>query len=437
MDCMYHCNYTGGRIPKIVTLEEKPQMGKFLKEFYSSVSYTLGGYWVSLTDYLEEGVWRDYITNETMQHDGSFGVEASNIPWAHFIWETARGEWFENYGAAPGFGMVCICDHKEVPHLQLRGICPSSKIGSTYTPQNDRQDSSNLQYLSSQGTVLQYDENKNVWLMFQFDGSFLQIIGHSEASEGTFLLGKHNWTIENDTHSCSKGKPYTAELKLTGCSDQEQFTCDNGDCVSMGKRCDQIPDCRDKSDERQCNVLVLEEGYNKNIPPITLDKEKVNVSISLNLLKLVDIDEEDYSIEIQFSITMEWLENRAVYQNLKHEKSLNTLTDAYIKQLWLPRVIYENTDQKETTRLGEYGRGEWDTHVVVARQQKVPGRSGLDIVDETQIFDGDKNSLIMSQTYTHDFQCIYQLERYPFDKQVIRYRVSSLLCQTLRKFSHF
>ena len=145
-------------------------------------------------------------------------------------------------------------------------------------------------------------------------------------------MGKHNWTIENDTHSCSKGKPYTAELKLTGCSEKEQFTCDNGECVSMDQRCDQEPNCRDKTDERHCNVLVLEEGYNKNIPPITLDKAKVNVSISLNLLKLVDIDEEDYSIEIQFSITMEWLENRAVYQNLKHEKSLNTLTDAYIKK---------------------------------------------------------------------------------------------------------
>ena len=59
--------------------------------------------------------------------------------------------------------------------------------------------------------------------------------------------------------------------------------------------------------------------------------------------------------------------------------------------------------------------------MVARRQQEDFERSGDEIVDETQIFDGAKNSLIMSQTYTHDFQCMYQLERYPFDKQVVAY----------------
>ena len=33
-------------------------------------------------------------------------------------------------------------------------------------------------------------------------------------------------------------------------------------------------------------------------------------------------------------------------------------------------------------------------------------------------FKGQENSLIMTQSYTHEFQCVYQLEIYPFDTQV-------------------
>ena len=55
--------------------------------------------------------------------------------------------------------------------------------------------------------------------------------------------------------------------------------------------------------------------------------------------------------------------------------------------LWLPNVIYENTGQKETTRLGEFGNGEWKTKVVVRREGN-SSRGGLEMVDETDIFTG-------------------------------------------------
>ena len=41
----------------------------------------------------------------------------------------------------------------------------------------------------------------------------------------------------------------------------------------------------------------------------------------------------------------------------------------------------------------------------------------MEVVDETEIFLGEDNSLVMFQTYTHDFQCIFNLKRYPFDTQ--------------------
>ena len=124
-----------------------------------------------------------------------------------------------------------------------------------------------------------------------------------------FMLGKQNWTIEGDSKKCSEGKAYTALLKLTGCTDGE-FTCDDGLCIAMEERCNQVPDCEDKSDERGCRLIVLEGDYNKNIPPIGKNTSQgglipATVSISITLMKVVEIEETDHSIHLQFQISLQ------------------------------------------------------------------------------------------------------------------------------------
>ena len=94
---------------------------------------------------------------------------------------------------------------------------------------------------------------------------------------------------------------------------------------------------------------------------------------------------------------------------------LNALSQDAIKTLWLTLVVYLNTDQQETTRLGWVN--EWSTYVNIKREGNFT-RSGYEVLDETYLFKGDENSLVMTQSYTHDFQCVYQLQRYPFDTQV-------------------
>ena len=193
-----------------------------------------------------------------------------------------------------------------------------------------------------------------------------------------------------------------------------------------------MPDCRDKSDEEECRLLVLEKGYNKNIPPIASIKPKVEVNISITLMKIVEIEERDHSIHLQFQITLEWKETERVrYHNLKQDVSLNALTDEDLGKLWLPLIIFDNTDQKDSTRLGEYGNGEWTTTVTVTREGNFT-RSEVEVVDEIEVFKGSANKLTMNQTYTREFQCKYQLQRYPFDTQVCR--TSTLFCFSKMRF---
>ena len=263
-------------------------------------------------------------------------------------------------------------------------------------------------------TLIEFDAKAKIWILTDAESN---VTGVSRAPHNSYTLGKHNWTIRGDSLCSSDGNEhYTTELKMSGCQDGD-FTCNDGQCVSLDQRCNQLLDCRDKSDEENCNILVFEKSYNKNVPPIN-SSDPVNVIISIDLFRLVHIDEEDYSIEIQFEIMLIWKEIRIKYHNLKKNTALNALTQENIQKLWLPEVIYENTDQKESTRIGEYGAGEWKTNIVARREEENGVMSGLESVDETEVFSGSKNSLIMNQSYTHTFQCNYEFSRYPFDTQV-------------------
>ena len=88
------------------------------------------------------------------------------------------------------------------------------------------------------------------------------------------------------------------------------------------------------------------------------------------------------------------------------------------KEVWV--LVFDNTDQKEVTRLGM--DWEWATDVTVTREGNFT-RSVVQEIDEAEIFVGAENSLTMNQTYTWEFQCKYELQRYPFDTQVNTHRV--------------
>ena len=192
----------------------------------------------------------------------------------------------------------------------------------------------------------------------------------SEAPESSYALGKHTWNIFND--KCHNGS-YKAVLKLTGCNGSE-FTCDDGHCVDIGQRCDQIPNCKDGSDEKGCQLVVLSEGYNKDVPPFTMESYDhggkiipVEVNVSIKLFKVVSIDEVENTIDLKFEIWLEWFDNRHTYNNLKGRRPfLNALNKTDRERIWLPLVVYQNTDQFQTTRLCWIN--EWSTNVKISKK---------------------------------------------------------------------
>ena len=236
-----------------------------------------------------------------------------------------------------------------------------------------------------------YNEAKSQWIIKETLSNSSAV---SMARIDTYALGKRNWTIIGDHKRCQDENgayngEYRTELKLTGCKpgfafeakqsgfewiqlEDGEFTCDNGQCVSMKKRCDQLHDCNDRSDEKSCNLLILSDGYNKNVSPFRRKSfvdgtiTPVTVNVTIRLLKMMEIDENENSIDLQFEIMLEWTDYRLSFNNLKEQTYLNALTDDDKKNIWLPIVVFDNTDQKETTRLGT--EWEWSTSVTITRE---------------------------------------------------------------------
>ena len=114
----------------------------------------------------------------------------------------------------------------------------------------------------------------------------------------------------------------------------------------MEQRCDQIIDCNDNSDEKNCDLLVFkqEESYNKKVAPFSLDEDKkiipVEVEVSTSLMNVLAISERDHTIDLKLGISLKWRDNRVLYNNLKIEEALNILSDREVRQKLRNKAVY-------------------------------------------------------------------------------------------------
>ena len=148
----------------------------------------------------------------------------------------------------------------------------------------------------------------------------------------------------------------------------------------MEERCNQIMDCKDKSDENNCKLIVFEENYNKNVPPFSISKDDqslvpARVTVSTQLENVLAISEFSHTIDLKLGITLEWYENRVLYHNLKMKEALNTLSDMEAASIWIPYIIFKNTDNDEAITIDTM------TSVSITRGGEFT-RSGAEVADE-------------------------------------------------------
>ena len=138
------------------------------------------------------------------------------------------------------------------------------------------------------------------------------------------------------------------------------------------------------------------------------------VNISTVFKTVIEINEQDHTIELKFAISLKWYESRASYYNLKPNPALNVLNGDEIRKIWIPYVVFDNTDSNEAITLDDV-----KSTVFVTREGDFT-RTGLESVDEAEVFKGADNMITMFQTHSKKFHCTYLLHNFPFDTQVPR-----------------
>ena len=74
---------------------------------------------------------------------------------------------------------------------------------------------------------------------------------------------------------------------------QDQFSCNDGGCIDLLKRCDLIPNCDDKSDEFHCVTLSTNEinfnSYDKTFPPFDHSETSLDLRVHVSIEEVVQI----------------------------------------------------------------------------------------------------------------------------------------------------
>ena len=327
-ECMFFCEklpYT--RSPSVASNKEFLHVFRVLeKVMIDPVTGKLNpgipsyGYWIPVTDSMIEGQWVDFYTSDPVDIlDVLAGAPNGGGSENCGIVVTAWGGWQDwNCKVNSNSPLQCPCESNDQMILTMRGLCPDSNIDKYFVPQNMEYDGQTL-FRGLFKTIVKYDEIDHLWHL-KVVGFNSKTVASADASKRSFLLGMSEWMVTDDNYKCNKGLPYATHLKLSGCKETE-FTCHDGQCVKMEERCDQIKHCRDKSDEYDCSLLVLERGYNKKVAPFIYNKTRkevdaVKVDVSTSIQNVIDISEVNNIIELKFDILMEWYEYRVDYHNI-------------------------------------------------------------------------------------------------------------------------
>ena len=267
--CMQHCQKIGGgRSPHVGTIErwnnytqELDAITEFTTQLgfiwlASTVGKTLGGKLTRLDHWPKNinpafDVWRDFYTGERYESFISADKQYPNEEYAHCLY-------MMNYWKSGPKGFQAPCDtiqqfscacqyHRKPPILRLLGLCANSAlrgVGSAkalsvhFTPRQLPASPRYPFFVNGVAARIEFSESSNQWTLLDAGSN---VTARSKAGRTSYALGKYNWTFEGD----SKCEANEYLLKITGCF-EGQFTCSDGECISMEGRCDHTFDCRDR-----------------------------------------------------------------------------------------------------------------------------------------------------------------------------------------------
>ena len=271
----------------------------------------------------------------------------------------------------------------------FRGLCEETLFDTIYKPVMSMND---IIYVGITGTFIKYSKVEQAWIVFK-------LLNENELAEIktrnlNYLFGVNTMEILRED-SCEIG---IRQVSFSTCSEKE-FTCTDGFCVSLLQRCNHKSDCRDGSDEINCNILRLKADYNKHLAPIqnfliltdNSNDNRLVINVSATVIDILDINEMDSAIKVKIRTFLSWFDSDLNFLNLHRETSLNLLTEEESQFIWRPELYFQDINIFDR----EQNEAE---NVLVKNEDYNYTTTDLEIVSNERLYSGKTNILVQSRT---------------------------------------
>ena len=330
--------------------------------------------------------------------------------------------------------LCTICAFQRPPVIYLKGFCNAAPLNWVYYPENE-------------GNKIIYNGYKNSLITFaNYTWTVDNRFGHTipklflKDMKHEYPVGRKVWQFGNTHLEECPNINSSISLIFSPCILGEEFSCSNGLCVSLDKRCNHKNDCSDQSDEDNCYYFKTENAYNRLSPPehMILDSEQksaqIGVVIEIESVKKVDVDTG--KIYLSYRLTLSWVENRLSYFNLAINKTddfiIQELPTTTLSKLWDPITILYHVN-------GDFGSILMDP---LSKRLKVkiknnPIRIKSEWSFETLEYPGHLGVLDQQISMKGVYDCSFDLFRFPFDHQECTVQLELKSSQDIRIIPDF
>ena len=154
----------------------------------------------------------------------------------------------------------------------LKGLC-REKTGQTdrkYVLESQKTLNGRPTWRGFSFSSIQWNKNKTQWEIIDTKNQVTTLSMRSKE----FPIGEGIWNLESKDICLENPDGNKLKLMLSNCG-QYEYSCSDGSCIPIQKKCDFVPNCWD---EENCQLLNDEKmkGYDSNLPEIVLD-EKGNI----------------------------------------------------------------------------------------------------------------------------------------------------------------
>ena len=318
------------------------------------------------------------------------------------------GKWdFTTEASCVNLELCTICKVIGNPVFTVNGFCYQNVFDFNYYFATDEKNaisyyegykSTNIVKLNnSWNFVSKHGVVANARILYNFETDY------------SFPVGRKEWSMYDP--KCKVIKEQKELISISKCRFGEQFTCNSGNCIDLEKRCNQVIDCSDASDEDGCKLILVPNNYRNVQPPEPINNtEPLNIVTFITIESIDSIDTIDMQVGLTLTINMKWKDTRLTFANLI-PNSDNRVTPETANTLWIP-LEYVTHDNAMIGEIHQDSNKEVEIHVL-----KPPSPMNSDNAIQDTLYDGAENVIDFKQRYRVLYKCPFFLQYFPFDTQ--------------------